>query len=163
MGKGKRKRNRNRSERSKEAPKRDTKRPAIIAVTALAVLVAAGALFLWPSTGNRGLVDVTAPASLSAQARSGQRGFDANCARCHGEKGAGTDQGPPLVHEIYNPGHHADAAFYLAAQRGVFAHHWSFGNMPPQPDVTRDELAAIVRYVRELQQANGITWKPHRM
>lgn len=33
--------------------------------------------------------------------------------------------------------------------------------MPPQPNVTRDELAAIVRYVRELQRANGITWKPH--
>ncbi|NIR30833.1 MAG: cytochrome c [Gammaproteobacteria bacterium] len=129
----------------------------------MAVLVAAAAALRWPSTASRGLVDVTVPASLSAQARSGQRAFDANCARCHGENGGGTDQGPPLVHDIYNPGHHADAAFYLAAQRGVFAHHWSFGDMPPQPNVTRKELDGIVRYVRELQQANGITWKPHRM
>jgi hypothetical protein len=57
---------------------------------------------------------------------------------------------------IYRPGHHADVAFQLAARRGVRAHHWRFGDMPPQPTVPADALPAITRYVRELQQANGI-------
>jgi hypothetical protein len=50
----------------------------------------------------------------------------------------------------------------LASQRdgrsppGVRAHHWRFGDMPPDPAVTPVEVAQITRYVRELQQANGI-------
>jgi Asp-tRNA(Asn)/Glu-tRNA(Gln) amidotransferase B subunit len=67
------------------------------------------------------------------------------------------------VHNIYNPGHHADQSFLLAAKRGVRRHHWPYGDMPKQPQVTNRELAAIVKYVRELQVANGITYKPHRM
>jgi hypothetical protein len=35
--------------------------------------------------------------------------------------------------------------------------------MPPQPQVTPEQLEAIVRYVRELQVANGIAYRPHRM
>jgi cytochrome c551/c552 len=35
--------------------------------------------------------------------------------------------------------------------------------MPPQPQVSDEELAAIIRYVRELQTANGIFYRPHRM
>jgi mono/diheme cytochrome c family protein len=160
---GKRKRKQRRREKGKRPPKRHTKRPAMFAVAVLAALVVVGVMFRWLATGGRGSAEVVVPASLSSQARAGQHAFDANCARCHGKNGAGTDQGPPLVHEIYNPGHHPDAAFFLAAQRGVFRHHWNFGDMPPQPQVTREQMADIVRYVRELQQANGITWKPHRM
>jgi mono/diheme cytochrome c family protein len=93
----------------------------------------------------------------------GKIAFNANCAPCHGTNAAGGDKGPPLVHVIYNPGHHADGSFFLAAKRGVRRHHWRFGDMPPQPQVTDGELAAIVRYVRELQAANGIGNEPHRM
>jgi len=60
------------------------------------------------------------------------------------------------VHRIYGSGHHADAAFTLAAQRGVRAHHWRFGDMPPVPSARPEEISLIVRYVRELQRANGI-------
>jgi hypothetical protein len=35
--------------------------------------------------------------------------------------------------------------------------------MPPQPQVTGKEMATIIQYVRELQLANGITYRPHRM
>jgi hypothetical protein len=35
--------------------------------------------------------------------------------------------------------------------------------MPPVQGVTDAEVAAIVRYVRELQEANGIRFKPHVM
>lgn len=67
------------------------------------------------------------------------------------------------MHDIYNPGHHADEAFLRAARNGVQQHHWRFGDMPPQPQVSDEQLVQIVRYVRELQQANGIRFKPHRM
>ena len=63
---------------------------------------------------------------------------------------------PPLIHKIYEPSHHADEAFQRAAANGVLAHHWSFGDMPAQPQVTRADMASIIAYVREVQRANGI-------
>jgi mono/diheme cytochrome c family protein len=111
---------------------------------------------------ERGTVSVVVPA-LSALAVNGKTAFDAACAACHGPNAAGTNKGPPFVHDIYNPGHHSDEAFFLAAKNGVKQHHWPYGDMPPQPQVTLDQVAAIVRYVRELQLANGIVYRPHRM
>ena len=103
------------------------------------------------------MVEVQVPETLSGQAQIGQRGFEGLCAQCHGENAAGRQGiGPPLVHRIYEPSHHADAAFLLAAQNGVRAHHWNFGNMPPVEGVTRADVIAITAYVRELQRANGI-------
>jgi hypothetical protein len=60
------------------------------------------------------------------------------------------------VHRIYGPGHHADVAFVLAAQRGMRSHHWRFGDMAPQPSPQALEIDLIVYYVRELQRGNGI-------
>ena len=112
---------------------------------------------------NKGIpVDVKVP-ELTAAAKVGQVSFAENCAACHGENAAGSDQGPPLVHDIYNPGHHADQAFVLAAKRGVRQHHWQFGNMPSQPNITTAQLKPILSYVRELQRANGIFFKSHDM
>ena len=91
-----------------------------------------------------------------AEHSRGETLYDANCAACHGPKGTGTAQGPPLVHVIYEPGHHGDASFHVAVQRGVVAHHWRFGNMPPQPQVGADEVAPIIGYVRWLQRQAGI-------
>jgi len=107
-------------------------------------------------------VQVRVP-TLSATASSGKLAFDANCAVCHGQNAGGTDKGPPFVHDIYNPGHHPDASFEYAVRRGVQQHHWSFGNMPPLPQVSDGQIAQIVRYVRELQQANGIVYRQHQM
>lgn len=101
--------------------------------------------------------------TLSSQAAVGAVAFDANCLACHGKNGSGTDLGPPLVHDIYNPGHHADESFGRAVRQGVQQHHWRFGNMAPLPQVSDSQLAAIIRYVRELQQANGIVSRPHQM
>ena len=47
-------------------------------------------------------------------------------------------------------------ALAAAARRGVRQHHWRFGDMPPQPQVSDAQLAAIVRFIREAQVANGI-------
>jgi cytochrome c len=93
---------------------------------------------------------------LSAVAEAGQMAFATNCAACHGINGVGTDKGPPLIHRIYRPGHHADFAFQQAVRLGVRAHHWRFGNMPPQPQLTREETASIIRFIREVQKANNI-------
>jgi cytochrome c len=84
-------------------------------------------------------------------------------AACHGLRAAGTEKGPPLVHDIYNPGHHADIAFFTAAKLGVRQHNWPYGDMPAQRQVTEEQIAAIVQYIREFQLANGIGYRPHRM
>jgi cytochrome c len=107
-------------------------------------------------------VEVTVP-GLSAEARQGQALFTKTCTECHGENASGSDRGPPLIHDTYNPGHHDDRAFYRAASHGVRQHHWPYGDMPPQPGISRNEMAKIIRFVRETQAANGIVYKPHRM
>ncbi len=134
-----------------------------IAVTLVVVGGVAG--FVWDITSGpkRDAPLVVKVPSLSAQGKTGEAAFAENCAACHGRNAGGGDKGPPLVHNIYNPGHHADAAFFLAAKKGVRRHHWRFGNMPPLPNVRDKQIADIVRYVRELQAANGITYKPHNM
>ena len=88
--------------------------------------------------------------------REGDSLFAANCASCHGQAGRGSAQGPPLLHIIYEPSHHSDAAFVLAARQGVAAHHWRFGNMPPQPQVDSAAMRKIIAYVRWAQQQVGI-------
>ncbi len=95
---------------------------------------------------------VTAPPS----ANGGAALFERRCSECHGREAKGTDKGPPLVHRIYEPSHHADAAFYLAVRQGARAHHWPFGDMPPVEGVADEEIAQIVAYVRGLQKAAGI-------
>ncbi len=103
------------------------------------------------------IASVQIPENLSANAQIGKRAFDAKCAACHGTNAAGQNGvAPPLVHKIYEPNHHADMAFVLAAQNGVRAHHWEFGNMPPVEGLTRGDVLMIAEYVRELQKANGI-------
>ena len=103
------------------------------------------------------LVQVKLPSSLSATAQTGKKAFEVKCAACHGDNAGGRDGlAPPLVHKIYEPSHHGDMSFLLAAQNGVRAHHWRFGDMPPVAGVTRGDVVGIVTYIRELQRENGI-------
>ena len=105
-----------------------------------------------------GAIDTAGLRSLGvpAELQLGLERFDRYCASCHGEAALGTSTGPPLVHIYYEPNHHADAAFVLAAERGVRAHHWGFGDMPAQPGVQRSEVLEIVAYVRWLQREAGV-------
>ena len=82
--------------------------------------------------------------------------YQRKCLRCHGNEGNGSNQGPPLVHKTYNSSHHADLAFNLAVKNGVRRHHWRFGDMPPLPEVTPQDIGHIVVYVRSLQRRAGI-------
>jgi mono/diheme cytochrome c family protein len=103
------------------------------------------------------LAAVVVPASFTEQEQTGARAYDAVCASCHGVNAQGQDGiAPPLVHKIYEPSHHGDMAFVLAAQNGVRAHHWKFGNMPAVEGVTQGDVLNIVAYIRAVQRANGI-------
>jgi mono/diheme cytochrome c family protein len=96
------------------------------------------------------------PGPVPAELAEGERLFDDNCARCHGVRAVGTETGPPLVHTVYEPSHHADIAFQRAAALGVVAHHWRFGDMPPVPGVDQAAVEQITAYVRWLQRRAGI-------
>ena len=96
--------------------------------------------------------DANVPPALT----KGQALFNTNCSVCHGVGARGTKQGPPFLDKIYEPNHHADSAFYRAAEMGVRAHHWTFGDMPKIPGVTRDDLTQIIAYIRWLQKQGGI-------
>ena len=113
-----------------------------------------GLLPVWVACGQGGATQEAAP--VPAEFRSGEAKFNANCARCHGERAGGTAQGPPLVHKIYEPNHHGDPAFQRAAANGVRAHHWKFGDMPRIDGVTPEDVQQITRYVRWLQRQAGI-------
>lgn len=133
-----------------------------------ALVIAAGAAY-WsqsrpvdaPATATSAapdapMVEVTVP-QLEGDALLGARAFEASCSACHGPNASGLDgKGPPLVHRIYEPGHHGDIAFLMAVENGVRSHHWPFGDMPPVQGLTRAEVASIAAYVRALQVANGI-------
>ena len=123
----------------------------LAAATAGAVLLA----LRLPESANDAKHRVHMPI-LSERGRSGKAAFDSNCAECHGQNGSGSDKGPPLIHRVYHPGHHGDAAFALAIKVGVRQHHWRFGDMPPLPPARAPDIQVIVQYIRELQRANGI-------
>ena len=111
-----------------------------------------GAAAAAPATPADQIVEAT----LSSAGQMGKTVFEENCAACHGAKAAGSQNGPPLVHRIYEPSHHGDYSFVMAVKNGVRAHHWRFGDMAPVPGVTDKQIEWITKYVREMQRANGI-------
>lgn len=102
--------------------------------------------------GSKALVVIP---EFSPIEQHGKALFETNCAQCHGVNAVGTDKGPPFLHRVYHPNHHADGAFFLAVRRGVRSHHWPFGDMPAQPQIGDSDLSAILSFVRALQSANG--------
>ena len=113
-----------------------------VAVTALALLACGNSE---PATSDS--EDVLA---------TGQAAFESRCSGCHGIGAIGSTAGPPLVHKLYEAGHHPDWAFRNAMSNGVRSHHWNFGDMPPVEGVTEDDATAIICYVRDLQRQAGI-------
>jgi len=116
---------------------------------------------LWSTSGDNAAAEQLSPDRVKLPAMTpvlnlGKLSYDAKCAQCHGLNIAGTDKGPTFLHRVYHPNHHADGAFFLAPKRGVRAHHWRFGNMPPVKDISDNQIKAIIAYVRAVQQANGI-------
>jgi cytochrome c2 len=131
-------------------------RARVLGWAALAAVAAAAVAAVWrltPEAAPR--VEVVVP-PLSGEAAAGATLFSRYCAECHGAAGDGTDQGPPLVHKIYAPGHHGDASFHYAALNGSRAHHWNFGEMPPVEGIAEQDVTKIVAFVRAVQKANGV-------
>ena len=131
-----------------------------LAPGAMVVLLAAVAGWaLWPDDGrspaDNGRAVPMLP-ELSAAAAMGEKLFEKNCIACHGRAAAGSANGPPLVHRLYEPSHHSDASFQFAVRNGVRAHHWRFGDMPPVAGVSESDVVLMTAYIRELQRANGI-------
>ena len=91
-----------------------------------------------------------------ADAAKGANLFRSTCARCHGDDARGTNQGPPLIHQVYRPGHHADLSFHWAVSRGAKQHHWQFGDMPALKDVSPESVGHIIAWVRAEQRKAGI-------
>lgn len=126
-------------------------------------------LGLWFLTGGRdaqtqppapdpalAMVAVRLP-SLNEEQQAGRTLYGQYCAACHGPDGAGqAGIGPPLVHIVYETGHHPDGAFHAAVQLGVRAHHWRFGDMPPVAGITEAETEAVIGFIRAVQRENGI-------
>lgn len=96
------------------------------------------------------------PPDFVADANAGKRLFEANCAKCHGVDGRGSDEGPPLVDKTYRPGHHADLVFHMAVKNGARQHHWHFGDMPAVPGLSPEDVGHIIAYIRREQRAAGI-------
>ncbi len=122
----------------------------------MSVLVLTAALVAMVACDSSQPKQAVGGGTLPAELQAGEAKFNANCSACHGPKGVGTQQGPPLVHKIYEPNHHGDAAFQMAAANGVRAHHWEFGNMPKIETVTPPDVDQIIQYVRWLQRQAGI-------
>ncbi|MGN7614491.1 c-type cytochrome [Magnetococcales bacterium HHB-1] len=119
-------------------------------------MVEAAGMYHGPS-GSSPITGLPKNPSVPFQFGLGMQKFKNNCADCHGQWAEGTvDKGPPLIHPYYEPSHHGDDAFFRAVLSGVNAHHWSFGDMPPVADVTKQDVGQIVQFIRWWQRENGI-------
>ena len=120
----------------------------ILGVTLLALTIAGCTT---PTTAPVRVTAPTPPELVRSEAL-----YTEKCSGCHGERALGTPKGPTFLNAIYRPNHHGDGAFQAAVLRGVQAHHWNFGPMPPIPNVSPYEVTQITAYVRWLQQQAGI-------
>lgn len=120
-------------------------------------LVLGGALVLSALSAHAQMMQIPKPsAGLMPNPGQGKKLYATTCAACHGVDLKGSDKGPPMLHKVYEPSHHGDAAFQLAAKNGVRAHHWKFGDMLPVPGVTPDDVAHITAFIRVEQRKAGI-------
>jgi len=86
----------------------------------------------------------------------GQPLFQQHCSACHGQQLEGSATGPSLLHPYYKPDHHGDLSIYLAVYQGVVQHHWQFGNMPAQKQLSAEDAGHLLRYIRSEQKKAGL-------
>jgi mono/diheme cytochrome c family protein len=127
-------------------------------ILVLIAIVGSGLLVFWLVGISNEESAVIASNSSNAEEKplNGKALYEENCASCHGTNAQGSEKGPPFLHKVYESSHHSDAAFLMAPKRGVRAHHWKFGDMPPVPSVNDADVVAITAYIRQLQRMVGI-------
>lgn len=124
---------------------------ALVVFMVVAVVVFGGSDTPTAGEGADTGIPVQDPNLVSA----GEPLYQASCAACHGSELRGTAVGPSHLSIVYEPNHHGDVAFVIAARNGVRQHHWNFGDMAPVPGLSDEDLEAIVAYVRENQRIFG--------
>jgi mono/diheme cytochrome c family protein len=136
------------AERARKARRRQRLVPVLVPV---GVLIVAAVVALVIVSGGGGSDEPPEPGSPE-QVALGEQVFTQSCATCHGEGLRGGLAGPPLLHEIYAPDHHPDSAIRSAIARGVQPHHWEFAAMPPIPNLSDDDVEAVIAYIRSVQR-----------
>jgi hypothetical protein len=81
----------------------------------------------------------------------GAQNFLAFCSGCHGNAGAGFENGPPLLHARYLPDVFPDSNVRRAILSGAPARHWSFDDMPPVRVLPPDRIPGVIGYLRWVQ------------
>ncbi len=118
----------------------------------LAVLLAA----CGPSASTTTTTTVTKP-TVVAQIETGKQLYVGNCAKCHGDGGQGTAEGPPVVGKEAFPlkpraGAKRDVDFHTAAD--VFG--WTIKHMPADAPGTLSTDQYLAIFAFDLT-ANGVT------
>ena len=137
-------------------------RMAMLAVIAWIVFGAVAALVYvaLSGEGDDGVTVEVIAAELSEEAIQGEALFKANCPGVPRRERGGHEAGSAADSRHLQSGSPFGQGFLSGGRRlGVRAHHWPYGDMPPQPQVKEAEVALIIRYIRELQEANGIVYK----
>lgn len=91
------------------------------------------------------------PGPVPPELAEGAESFAAFCSGCHGDKGAGFEGGPPLLHPRYLPEVFPDASIRRAILAGSPARHWTFEAMPPIRALPLDHIPAVIGYLRWVQ------------
>lgn len=99
---------------------------------------------------------IVPPDGFISDAILGETLYDQHCEDCHGRQGKGTELGPALVHPAYIQQYHPNLSFFLAVRKGVKSAQKRFSDMPAMPQVSAEEAAHIVKYIREKQLEAGI-------
>ncbi len=134
--------------------------PVVIALVAAACSGASTAADGPPRDPMTGKTEFDIPVQDPQLVAEGEPLYQAACAACHGSDLRGTAVGPPHLSVIYNPEHHGDGAFAVAAVNGVKAHHYGFGNMPPIAGLTEGDFVRILAFIRETQRTEGFVAYP---
>lgn len=93
----------------------------------------------------------TATPSLPAELSAGRALYRTHCQSCHGVAGAGSEMGPPMVHELYRRSNLSDEDIAGSVLFGTKQKNWEYGDMFPVAGVEVPQIEAITRYLRHLQ------------
>jgi len=94
---------------------------------------------------------IVPPDGFVSDVTKGEKLYALYCEKCHGLQGKGTEVAPALVHPDYAPRHHPNLSFFLAVRKGKKAVKSEYGGMPAMPQVSAEEAAHIVAYIRKKQ------------